>query len=301
MELQGDNDFSAIFPSVAEEIKEEEERKQTEMFLRLLDDIDTRTNNRQEEEFRKHSLPRKRRQRYRYSDEYDSCSDGDDDVYYSDNDLPPRRRRSHGRRSRATYPAKEYLKVSITDDEKQRREKERIAREEEQQRAALRGKVHTLDDLPPDEMDLAQLFGVAPMPDPPEVNVTAGRRLHDGKLVYSASFPNLADFGIDLGSFTFQLEYIIVFVMVVFMIGIFLGRRASAARHRREIKTITKSHMNQLQSIKDQIAIYTTRQHEQTQRQQQQPQQPIYVPVPMGWGAGTGGQAVASEPQTTQT
>jgi heme exporter protein D len=63
----GDNDFASIFPSVAEERREEEERRQTEMFLRLLDEMDHR---REEEE------PRVERQRV----EHFVAVNGDGDI-----------------------------------------------------------------------------------------------------------------------------------------------------------------------------------------------------------------------------
>lgn len=259
MEHQGENDFESLFPSVAESVKEEEEKKQTEMFLRLLDDIDTRTNDRHAGS----SPPG-----YRDDDEY---SDSSDSEYEEE-----RRRRKPRKRKNRKRPSREYLKVSITDDEKTRKEKQRLEKEEEQKRAELVGRVHTLDDLPPDEMDFAQLFGIPPAPEPPEVNVTAGRRLKDGKIVYNATFPNLNDFGLDIGSFNIQLEYVIIFFLVVFLIGVFIGRRAAEGRFNSKIKKLTDTYNKQLENLRQQFNAST----QQIQQQQQQ-QQPMFVPVPM--------------------
>lgn len=230
-ETTGDNDFRSLFPSVAEEVREDEERKQTEMFLKLLEDIDSRSPKDSQE------------------------SDG-------------------GGHSRGS--TREFLKVSITDPEKAERENN----EEKTQapRARFHGKVHTLDDLPPDELDFASLFGVPPAPEPPEMNFEAGRRLSDGKIKYSASLPpiSFAAFGFpaEMQGFSIQVEYVLIGVLLVFLLGIWLGRKATQNRFQRELRRVHTNYASQMHAMHSKINTLT-----------QQP--PVYMPVPMVMSPGT--------------
>ncbi len=172
------------------------------------------------------------------------------------------------------------MKVSIVDDEKAKNESKK-----DSERKKWHGKVHTLDDLPPDQFEFGNLFGPPP-PDPPEVNVKAGRRLGDGKVVYSASFPNLMDYGVNFGSFDLQLEYIILFIIIVFMVGIYIGKRVSAARHNKQIKQMQLSHAKQLSTIKHALVSRATTSATPPAPMTTLPPQPIYILQPAAAPSG---------------
>lgn len=281
MELHGDNDFKSIFPTVAEEVKQDEERKQTELFLQMLDDIEERNTgnsrdqggkefhhgSRERDRSRRRGVKHRRLRPRKYYREYDYDSDSSSSVsdYYSSEDEYYHRSRP---RRRYRKPNREYMKVSITDDEKRRMEREKKERDEETaRRRKYHGKVHTLDDLPPEELNFSELFGFPSAPEPPEVNVTAGRRLKDGKTVYNAFFPDMLDLGFDFNNVEIQVEYVLLFILVIFLIGIFIGRRASVARHKKQLQEINEKHTKQLNLIQQHLS------REKTQ------QQPIYIPV----------------------
>jgi hypothetical protein len=251
MENVGDNDFGSVYDSVGEQVREEEERQQAEMFLRLLDDLDARATG---------------------DTTSPDVSDNDSEYGYSDDEEEYRRQRMKKRRGRSRGTRrpnlhKEYMKVSITDDEKNKREQKK---EDEHKRRDFYGKVHTLDDLPPDEMDFYKIFGGAPPEELPEVNIQGGRRLRDGKIVYSASFPGMFLDGLDIGSFSLDMEYVLLFIVVVLLVGIFVGKMSSGNKHRREIQQLKKTHMNQLNSIQQNIIASS-----------KSSAQPVYIPVPM--------------------
>ena len=166
-ESDGKNDFASIFPSVAEEYKEEEERRQTELFLQVLEDLEStrKTNN---------------------------------------------NRLDEGNNSR-----KEFMRVSITGDEEDNKKKSKDETD--------RNRVHTIRDLPQD--DLFEMFG-PPIPETPQVNIEAGRRLHDGKTIYTASLPGWFE-DMQLGGMSFNVELGVLMILIVFLIGLWLGRRGS--------------------------------------------------------------------------
>ena len=167
----GGGDFASIFASVAEAKQEEEERKQTMMFLRILDSMDERGNS-------KVSAP--------------------------------------------STPGihKEFMRVSITDDDLAEKTK-RIDIDKRDDKVA---RVHTIKDLPPDEM--FDFFGPPQNQDPdvPDLTIKAGRRLGDGKMVYHASIGELFSGTFDdLG--IFKLEIVFLLALTLFLIGIYIGRK----------------------------------------------------------------------------
>lgn len=232
-ETVGDNDFRSLFASVDEEVREEEERKQTERFLRVLDDLDSRIGKSADES--------------------------------SERSTPKGARREH-------------LKVSITDPEKAERENKRERELASRETRKFHNKVHTLDDLPPDELDFASLLGLPPPPEPSEINLEAGRRLSDGKVKYSANIPRM-DFAtlglpVDIGGFSISAEYALIGLLVLFLIGLWIGRYASRIKHQRELRKVQQAHAAQLSYFQHQLnSMKTYMSHVSAQ--------PVYMPVPM--------------------
>ena len=260
METFGDNDFRRIYKSVDEAYKEEEEMRLNERFLQILEEMGV------DKESTKHSS--------RTSNEYDS-----DEEYYH--------HKPQTRRRRSSPPNnKEYLKVSITDDDEKRLKEER---EERARKEEKRKKIHTIDDLPPDEIDYAAMFGFSDAPPDPDVNISAGRRLGDGKVVYSASMPGLVEsFGIDLGHFNLSFEVILLVLLVIFALGSYFGRRAADARSRRTVAKMQAAHAAQLKGVSAQVArLYTQNQHQAMALLHHQAtlRTPTVVPSPHGWGS----------------
>lgn len=259
-ENTGDNDFRSLYKSIDEEMTEAEERKQTEMMLRVLDDLDARITTKE-----KHTNKKKRRRhKYRKRD-YDSDfteTDDSDSDYDSEEEYIPRQ---HGI-GRRYKPKKELMKVSIVDDEKTRREQSR----EDRRRKKFYGKVHTLDDLPPDELDFASLFGT-PAISEPEINIQPGRRVADGKIFYSASFPGFLD-GFEFDNIDFQIEYAIIFILIVFLVGIYIGKTASNRRNTRTINQLRQKHSHQIQAMERNFLMSGYGRPQQN---------PMYVPIPV--------------------
>lgn len=242
IESFGDNDFRSVYKSVDEEISEREERIQTEKFLQLLDEIDQR-------ETEKHVMSS------------DSESEDDDDYMDYIEYRKQKKRKKLNKIRRRGKVKKEFMKVSIVDDENMRKENKK----EEERKRDFHGKVHTLDDLPPDESEFYKIFGSSMLPDPPEVNIEAGRRLKDGKVVYSARFPENMFEGLEFNGFSIEVEYVLIAFLLVFLAGIYLGKFTSGIKHRREItqlKTKYQSHINSIQS-----------------RPLPPPPQPMYIPA----------------------
>lgn len=284
MENMGDNDFRSLYRSVDEQLKEEEERQQAEMFLRLLDDLDAR-------ETTPSNIS---------SSPGDSSADEDsDDEYMLISPRKRKKKQKNKRVGRLPRHNKEYLKVSIVDDERTRREN--ATNKDEKEKRQFHGKVHTLDDLPADDLDFYKIFGGAPPEEPAEVNIEAGRRLKDGKIFYSAKFPNNIFEGIDIGAFSLELEYIVIFILVVFLIGVFIGKLASRRNHNKAIQQLKRSHTAQLQSIQQSLLAYQYSHH--TPAIQSQPlaqHQPVYVTVPASPAPPSSSQpTVSSTPATT--
>lgn len=167
----GGGDFASIFASVAEAKQEEEERKQTMMFLRILDSMDERGN-------AKVSAP--------------------------------------------STPGihKEFMRVSITDDDLA----EKTKRTDTDKRDDKVARVHTIKDLPPD--DMFDFFGPPhnQESDVPDLTIKAGRRLGDGKIVYHASIGELFSGTFD-GLGIFKVEIIFLLALTLFLIGIYIGRK----------------------------------------------------------------------------
>jgi hypothetical protein len=137
----------------------------------------------------------------------------------------------------------EFMKVSITDENKFKRENE----EKKEQRRQMVKKVHTLDDLPKDDI-LNDLFGIS-MPEKSKVDVHAeyfplqGRRLKDGKIV-SSTYPLVSS----MASFDFSFEVVLFFSVCVMLLCMMIFRFfASVSRHSRQ-KRIEESITKALES-----------------------------------------------------
>jgi hypothetical protein len=133
-------------------------------------------------------------------------------------------------------PRKEYMRVSITGDDEGDEDKERKLEGKKEDRK----RVHTLDDLPPDDFGL--IFGPPPdVPEPPTLKINTGRRLRDGKIQHMASFPGIFE-SLNLGDF-FSIDLLLMLVFVVFLVGIYIGRRSNQRKmknNRREKKVLQK-------------------------------------------------------------
>ena len=134
---------------------------------------------------------------------------------------PPRSEPRSESRSEPSFQ-KEYMRVSITDDdiaEKTRRNE----REVKDRRDATVGKIHTIKDLPHDDFDFLMM---SPLPElaMPEISVEAGRRLSDGKVTYHTNFTNV--FG-EWSENLFKFEITTLLALAIFFFGVYLGRRLS--------------------------------------------------------------------------
>jgi len=261
-ESMGENDFRSVYKSVDEEMKEAEERTQTEMMLRVLDDLDARITTKDKPRKKK----KRPRRRHRRRDDYSDSESESESESESDYEHVSHQRRTIGRPYR---PTKELMRVSIVDDEKARRDHAR----EESRRESLHGKVHTLDDLPRDEMDFGSFFSSPATPEP-DITIQAGRRLMDGKVLYSASFPGFMD-GFELDNIDFQIELAIIFVLVVFLVGIFIGKKANNRRNARAITQLKQKHTGQLQAMQRNFQVMSG------YGMMRQNPNPVYIPVPM--------------------
>lgn len=170
----GGGDFASIFSSVGEQKKEDEERKQALLFLRLLDGMEERQNR---------------------------------------TPLTP---------SRPDGIQKEYMRVSITDDDIAEKSR-RCERETKDKRDATVGRIHTIKDLPHDDFDFLMM---TPLPELsiPEISVEAGRRLSDGKVTYHTNFTNI--FG-EWNENLFKFEITTLLALAIFFFGVYMGRRLS--------------------------------------------------------------------------
>lgn len=210
-ETDGANDFASIFASVAEERNEEDERRQTRLFLQILDDMDERNKQR--------DTPAQRPRLYQQPLYYDRYQDEEEERMREEEERAVQH--FHYRRRPAARLRKELMRVSITDDEMGARS----AAIEKDERDRKVGKVHTIKDLPQDDFDF--FMPNAPTPEVPEITVEPGRRLSDGKVAYHTRFSGFFD-TVDwefLGSFKFELIMIMVFMVFVF--GVYFGRMVS--------------------------------------------------------------------------
>lgn len=135
---------------------------------------------------------------------------GDRSAEEEEEEEKPRKRRGR----------KEFMRVSITDDDLA----ESTRRTDKEARDRKVGRVHTIKDLPHDDFD----FFMPPTPeiDLPELSITSGRRVGDGKVTYFANFENF--FG-EIGAFKTELNWILL--ICIFLLGIYLGRRLARANN----------------------------------------------------------------------
>lgn len=148
---------------------------------------------------------------------------------------------------------KEYLRVSITDDEGAR--KENAKEKEEKFRDPERRRVHTLDDLPPDELDFGALFGFPEKKeDPPsDITVEPSRRLKDGKIVHHATIPGLVE-NIELDTLLFRLEVFILGALLLMGFGLWLGRRWQHQANQRQNRLVFDSMTKKIAWLEAQVA-----------------------------------------------
>ena len=152
-------------------------------------------------------------------------------------------------------PRVENMKVSIIDDhneESTTNPSEASKQNNKVRERKIRNKVHTLDDLPPmSEFEL--LFGRQPEQeemDPP-IRVSSGRRLKDGKIIHSATFPGLDEFGFYWSGISFEnICFIGLFLLFVFFIlfRVFTLRSRSRQRMRFDEDIIRKNIRSQVEA-----------------------------------------------------
>jgi hypothetical protein len=203
IESDGSSDFSSIFASEAERVRENEERLQAQRFLEILDEMEKSQN-----------------------------TDG-----------LVNHRRGPGLR-------KEFMRVSITDDDDAINKKEKEKKNNKPDK-----KVHTIDDLPVDDFDF--IFGAPPsVPEPPSLNIEAGRRLKDGAIQYSASFPGIFEH-LDVEKF-FNIEFFFIVFLTIFIVGFWLGRKLTSGRQQRRVKTQRETRTHEPQTRMQPQIIYIT-------------------------------------------
>jgi len=130
---------------------------------------------------------------------------------------------------------KEYMRVSITGDDEDGRDDGNTNNKKDDKKG-----VHTLNDLPRDEFDF---FVESMVPDKPNVNIEAGRRLKDGKISYHTSIPFLDWFYGDDGTMNGETIMMLLF-LAVFLFGIYIGRRSFSGS---QLKQPFQTHAQPLQ------------------------------------------------------
>lgn len=232
----GDDSFASLFPIIGEAERERKEKEQLEGVLEMLQRIDSE---------RRGPAPRSRPPPPPPPGYYDYGG------YYSDPDDDYRPYDSRDR---------EYMRVSITDNERARREHELEARRKKEAHQRFHGKVHTLDDLPPDN-DFLVALGLAPDPSAQEeiegVRINADRRLKDGKVVYSAAFPSFSEL-LAIPRIALPVEWIAVGLLALLVLGVILGRVASRARAAKQMEALRAEHQRELEALRKERDTYAT-------------------------------------------
>ena len=229
-ETIGDSDFRSIYSSVDREYREAEEQKQLKNFLNLLDELD---NDLQHNEKHRKRKRRSRRTKELMTLEPQPEEEEDEESLFDDTEAVHDYEHEDD-----TCMRKENLRVSIVDDEGAKKENE----EEKETRAKKNKKVYTLDDLPKDDLNLFSFFP-EPEPKPSDLSISGGRRLSDGKITYTAGFPSLND-TLKIGELSLDLDYIVLFLLVVFISGFFIGKIINSLNSRRVLNT-TMRKMNE--------------------------------------------------------
>lgn len=215
MESDGENDFASIFASVAQEKRERAERQQTEMMLRVLDEMDAKA-----------AAPAKRREM-----QQGSLGNEDRKPVWTKEDEEDFRAFQAFRRARMERQ-KEFMRGEDDDEMLERHRKKQT--QEKAARAEKVRKVHTLDDLPRDDFEL--FFGGQPLMDPaPELRIEEGRRLKDGERFYTATLPGWFEH-VDLGVWMFRIEILVVFGLLLLLLGAFIGRKTLGSIRARKIE-----------------------------------------------------------------
>lgn len=283
IDSDGSGDFISNFQSVAQQHKEEEELRQNKMFLQILNEVESPSNDDNNHHKHKHYntsrenhtgyiSQHKHHKKYNnyYYDDYEEEYNHDEQLFKEF--IQFKRMKQHSIRNKPMN-RKEHLKVSISDDddeyEKKKRDKEKREYNEKRKR------IHTLDDLPNTEYDF--LFGGGNNLDmnPPELKIETGRRLQDGEHVYTASLPGWFD-NIDLSSWFANIEILILIGVIILLLGIYIGRRTYKSLYK---KTINNNQQQQQKMLQPQI-IYAYPPPSIVQQQPfQQIQQPIQQPI----------------------
>lgn len=227
LESDGDNDFASIFDNYRSRKRDIEEKRRAQEMLRLLEGLEGR------DEYPVDRDPLDRnpgdnpldRFRDRPGTQHCCCHECERKKRKWQEEEVRRREAQQNRFPGAPrWPRKEYMRVSITDDERSQ-ERERKRRLEERQKKV--GRVHTIDDLPPDTLDMYFSSPVIEEPDPPFF-VESGRRLGDGEVMTQARLsPWMSDLVEDLWPVRWELLFLVIFVVLAF---VFLRRRRRPAR-----------------------------------------------------------------------
>lgn len=189
--------FASIFPSVARQKEDEEERQQIKKMLDLLDELESQESTQSQP----YPLPP-----YYYPMMHPM-------MYPMAPQMVPQ---GHGR------PRVEFYKV-ITEDG------DIVDTEDGKHRVPVnRNKVHTLDDIPK-ENEWEAIFGT-PREEPPVVDVKAGRRVKDGEKFYTAKINGESVYA-EWGGIPFLALVSFIFVGIALIVFFTRLNRPSYSRH----------------------------------------------------------------------
>lgn len=215
-ESDGDNDFASIFASVAQEKRELAERKQTEMMLRVLDEMDAKS-----------ATQSKRRE---MQQGHETGRSVEEDEEFQEFLAFKRARMQQARR---VQRHKEFMRGTDEEDEMMAKHRKQVAQDKAARAEKVR-KIHTLDDLPNDDFEF--FFGGGPPVDPvPELRIEEGRRLKDGERFYTATLPGWFEH-VDLGVWMFRIEVLIVLGLLLVLLGAYIGRKTLGSMRAKKLE-----------------------------------------------------------------
>lgn len=125
----------------------------------------------------------------------------------------------------------EKMRVSIVSDPP-----DKVYKSEKPTRSAERSRVHTIKDLPKDDI-MYDLFGLGNNPQkgiesnsalPKDAFLNGGRRVRDGAIVYQPSMPSVESL---MGNYMFEI--IVIVCLLLFLSGLFIGRLVSPPKTKR--------------------------------------------------------------------
>jgi hypothetical protein len=256
--------FRNNFATEAEAARETQERAQTEKLLHTLESIQAQ----READALRTKLRRRRSRRRSREREHDSDSDSDLSGY--EEEERPRRRRVERMRGKKKRGHRRYFSSQERDAYDLYLQQQRSLRPDREYMGGYnsdsdsesedkRKKIHTLADLPrDDDFDwLPPSSSVSgPFTEVPEVKVRMGRRLADGKPMYSTSLPVIsATTGVDTGEWMLPLETIFFLVVAFILFAFFLGSRLSRRRAQQVLKSERAKHRSEIVGLRNDMQL----------------------------------------------